>query len=345
MAVKVQESLPSKYIRIFVVVSCYWFVSISLVFVNKYLLSSDHFKINAPLFVTCFQCVVTVALCSVLSFLAAVVPSLISFPSVKISVGILRAVLPLSLIFVAMITFNNLCLKYVGVPFYYIGRSLTTVFNVILTFTVLHQKVSFQSIMCCVFIIFGFALGVNEEGTAGSLSIEGVLYGVSASFFVSLYSIYMKKILPVVDGSIWALTFYNNINAIILFIPLMIVFGEMSSIFDFELLTDSYFWTLMTIGGTFGFAIGYVTGLQIKVTSPLTHNISGTAKACAQTVVAVMWFNEKKSTLWWLSNSMVLLGSAAYTRVRQLEMMVEHQKAKQRRDVESNIGEKPSIKD
>ncbi|GBO24015.1 GDP-fucose transporter 1, partial [Araneus ventricosus] len=130
MAVKVQESLPSKYIRIFVVVSCYWFVSISLVFVNKYLLSSDHFKINAPLFVTCFQCVVTVALCSVLSFLAAVVPSLISFPSVKISVGILRAVLPLSLIFVAMITFNNLCLKYVGVPFYYIGRSLTTVFNV-----------------------------------------------------------------------------------------------------------------------------------------------------------------------------------------------------------------------
>ncbi|CAL1293628.1 unnamed protein product [Larinioides sclopetarius] len=345
MAVKVQESLLSKYIRILIVVSCYWFVSISLVFVNKYLLSSDHFKINAPLFVTCFQCVVTVALCSVLSFLAAVVPSLISFPSVKISVSILRAVLPLSLIFVAMITFNNLCLKYVGVPFYYIGRSLTTVFNVILTFTVLHQKVSFQSIMCCVVIIFGFALGVNEEGTAGSLSIEGVLYGVSASFFVSLYSIYMKKILPVVDGSIWALTFYNNINAIILFIPLMIVFGEMSSIFDFELLTDSYFWTLMTIGGTFGFAIGYVTGLQIKVTSPLTHNISGTAKACAQTVVAVMWFNEKKSIFWWLSNSIVLLGSAAYTRVRQLEMMVDHQRAKQRRDVESNIGEKPSIKD
>ena len=42
-------------------------------------------------------------------------------------------VLPLSLVFVGMITFNNLCLKYVGVAFYNVGRSLTTVFNVVST--------------------------------------------------------------------------------------------------------------------------------------------------------------------------------------------------------------------
>ena len=35
-----------------------------------------------------------------------------------------------------------------------------------------------------------------------------------------------------------------------------------------------------------------MTGLQIKVTSPLTHNISGTAKAAAQTVLATQWFQE-----------------------------------------------------
>lgn len=42
-------------------------------------------------------------------------------------------VLPLSIVFASMISFNNLCLKYVGVAFYYIGRSLTTVFNVVCT--------------------------------------------------------------------------------------------------------------------------------------------------------------------------------------------------------------------
>ena len=75
-----------------------------------------------------------------------------------------------------------------------------------------------------------------------------------------------------------------------------------------------------------------MTGLQIKVTSPLTHNISGasttfveiksnalfstsgTAKAAAQTVLATQWFNETKSALWWTSNLVVLGGSMAYTR-------------------------------
>ena len=40
-------------------------------------------------------------------------------------------ILPLSIVFVGMITFNNLCLKNVGVAFYTVGRSLTTVFNVV----------------------------------------------------------------------------------------------------------------------------------------------------------------------------------------------------------------------
>ena len=100
--------------------------------------------------------------------------------------------------------------------------------------------------------------------------------------------------MPAVDGNIWSLTFYNNVNACALFIPLMILFGEIPVIFSFEHLArsaillssfphfiinlfslSSHFWFLMTLGGIFGFAIGYVTGLQIKVTSPLTHNISG----------------------------------------------------------------------
>ena len=47
----------------------------------------------------------------------------------------------------------------------------------------------------------------------------------------------------------------------------------------------------------------------LQVTSPLTHTISGTAKACAQTVLATLWYDEHKSPLWWVSNGVVLLGS------------------------------------
>ena len=86
-----------------------------------------------------------------------------------------RQVLPLSVVFVLMITTNNLCLKNVGVAFYYVGRSLTTVFNVLLTYLILGNKTSlryiidvinfhscyadmliyFRALSCCAVIIFG----------------------------------------------------------------------------------------------------------------------------------------------------------------------------------------------
>lgn len=313
--------MPSRYLYIFLVVSAYWFVSITLVFVNKSLLSGS-VKLEAPLFVTWFQCVVTAAACYPLRFLARTIPERVSFPDLALDTKILLQVMPLSIIFVGMITFNNLCLKYVGISFYYVGRSLTTVFNVILTYFLLGQKTSLPAIACCGVIVGGFYLGVDQEDVSGTFSLAGTIFGVTASLFVALFSIYTKKVLPVVESNIWSLTFYNNINACVLFIPLMIIFGEVPIVTSFQHLSSAYFWFLMTLGGLFGFAIGYVTGLQIKATSPLTHTISGTAKAAAQTVIATYWFSEVKTFWWWFSNFVVLAGSGGYTRVRQMEMDV-----------------------
>jgi len=317
-----RDSLAKRYTKILTVVAIYWFVSITLVFLNKSLLSGST-SVDAPLFITCFQCVVTAAACYGIVSLPPNLGENVSCTQITISLQTLKKVLPLSIVFVAMITFNNLCLKHVGISFYYIGRSLTTVFNVAFTYLILGQKTSMRAIICCSVIIFGFYLGVDQEKDSGSLSISGTLYGVLASVFVSLYAIYIKRILPVVDNNVWLLTFYNNVNAMLLFIPMMVVFGEFPVLFAFEGLFSPTFWFLMVIGGVFGCAIGYVTGLQVKVTSPLTHNISGTAKAAAQTVLATYVNAEIKSFYWWISNGIVLLGSAAYARVRQLEMASE----------------------
>jgi len=312
-------SLAQRSTKIFFVVALYWFVSITLVFLNKSLLSGQ-VSVDAPLFITCFQCVVTAAVCYAIVSLPSKQEEPTTCTQINISMQTLKKVLPLSVVFVAMITFNNLCLKHVGVSFYYIGRSLTTVFNVVFTYLILGQKTSMNSIICCIVIILGFWLGVDQESDTGSFSLNGTLYGVLASVFVSLYAIYIKRILPVVDNNVWLLTFYNNINAMLLFIPLMILFQEVPVIMEFEGLFSWTFWILMTLGGVFGCAIGYVTGLQVKVTSPLTHNISGTAKAAAQTVLATQINAEVKSFWWWTSNAVVLFGSAAYARVKQLEM-------------------------
>eukprot|EP00106_Octopus_bimaculoides_P007276 XP_014774718.1 PREDICTED: GDP-fucose transporter 1-like [Octopus bimaculoides] len=261
----------------------------------------------------------------------------------------LSKTLPLSIIFVLMISFNNLCLKYVDVAFYYIGRSLTTIFNVVFSYIILKQETSKAALVCCGIIIGGFLLGVDQEGVSeiyatnfrtfcrkekfascqSSLSLTGVIFGVLASASVALNAIYTKKILPMVDHNIWRLTLYNNVNATILFLPLILFNGELPTIISFPYIRSLHFWNIMNISGILGFAIGYATGLQIQLTSPLTHNISGTAKACAQTVVAAIYYSDRRSLLWWVSNVTVLLGSGGYTEVKRREMKIAHKEETQ----------------
>lgn len=74
----------------------------------------------------------------------------------------------------------------------------------------------------------------------------------------------------------------------------------------------------------------------IKVTSPLSHNVSGTAKAYAQTLIAVFYYNEIKSMLWWLSNLLVLIGAALYSQVRTQEMKERHNKGPSKDSLSAN---------
>ncbi|XP_049865344.1 GDP-fucose transporter 1 isoform X2 [Pectinophora gossypiella] len=298
----------------------YRVVSIATVFVNKTLLSGQEVALEAPLFITWFQCIVSFVICFTLSHTGGI-PCVFVFPKGSPwNYDVVRKVIPLSLMFTLMIATNNLCLKYVGVSFYYIGRSLTTVFNVAFSWILLGQTTSMRCILCCLFIIFGFYLGVDQENLLGSFSFTGTVYGVIGSLMLSLYSIYTKKVLPSVNQEVWLLSYYNNAYSIILFLPLIAMNGELEALVNYKQFDSSYFWIQMVIGGVCGFAIGFFTSLQIKVTSPLTHNISGTAKACAQTVMATQWYNESKNLLWWTSNIIVLSSSALYARFKQIEM-------------------------
>lgn len=89
---------------------------------------------------------------------------------------------------------------------------------------------------------------------------------------LSLYSIYTKKILPHVNQEVLLLSYYNNAYSLILFIPLIIINGELSVISNFQNLHNYIFWMQMIGGGVCGFAIGYVTSLQIKVFQSSYYN-------------------------------------------------------------------------
>ncbi|XP_060534743.1 GDP-fucose transporter 1 [Cylas formicarius] len=318
-----KKTLLRRYVVIFLVVCGYWVVSISTVFVNKALLS--HIDLEAPLFIAFSQTVITALICYGKKLASRSCPDRVSFPDIDVTDPCtVRSILPLSIMFTSMIATNNLCLKYVSVSFYYIGRSLTTVFNVLLTYFILGEKTSKSCVACCAVIVFGFWLGVDQENLAGSLSVAGTAFGILGSLSLSAYSIWTKKVLPVVNGEVWALSYANNVYASVLFVPMIVSNGELPALWSYTNLTRPSFLLILTGGGVCGFLIGFFTALQIKYTSALTHNISGTAKACAQTVMAAYWYGELKSALWWCSNAIVLIGSAAYARIKQLDMERRH---------------------
>jgi solute carrier family 35 (GDP-fucose transporter), member C1 len=173
------------------------------------------------------------------------------------------------------------------------------------------------TLLCLVVVIVGFFIGSRGEM---NFSMKGTVSGILASLFISLNSIYTKKALTVVDNDHWKLTFYNNANACILFIPLMLIFEYQAiGMAFFEQFLSMTFWGAMWIAGFFGFAIGIVTVLQIKATSPLTHHIIGSAKAAIQSILAFYIWGNPATFLGCLGIATVLGGSLLYTYVKMEE--------------------------
>ncbi|KAL7061448.1 hypothetical protein AAHC03_01402 [Spirometra sp. Aus1] len=262
-------------------------------------------------------CLCIVALCGGLSYASHLYPEKLSFSAIDFSFGTALKILPLT--------------TYLDVSFYFVARSLTTIFNVILTYVVLKKTTTLKALLCCGVIILGYIASVLEENGLGSLSVSGLIFGVSASFAVALFSIMTSKGLAHVGDNIWKLTFYNNLNSSLLFIVGILItseFKEFQYLPPFFSLMSLLFWSTMLVSGVFGFAISYVTAWQIQVTSPLTHNISGTAKAAAQTLLAALIALDFKSPLWWVGNCLVVTGSMAYAYVRhQLSVQAEQANA------------------
>lgn len=156
-------SFSAQQMEIAFVVTMYFIISISLVFVNKSLMTPGA-SMDAPLFVTWFQCVVTVAIQYALGLVSKSAPAgswlaRQGFPEYDFDVRIARKVLKwvhatmgsrvpllcacmsmhclplraprrcsrLSLVFVGMIAFNNLCLQRVEVSFYQVRAPRATV--------------------------------------------------------------------------------------------------------------------------------------------------------------------------------------------------------------------------
>mmetsp|Transcript_10418 Transcript_10418/g.15601 ORF Transcript_10418/g.15601 Transcript_10418/m.15601 type:complete len:360 (+) Transcript_10418:272-1351(+) len=342
--------LNENTIYISAVVAIYWTVSISMVYLNKILMSNELVSIPAPLFITWYQCIITSIICwfaglcgdralnqgGAYSRLTTVElgdesgitkPSFFAqFPRAHYHRKTALKIFPLSVIFVGMITFNHMCLKYVEVSFYNVARSLTIVFSVIFSRIFLGIRCGPKTALCLVVVVCGFYIGALGEM---NFSAIGTACGIISSLFVALNSIFTKKMLPLVEDNHWKLTFYNNVNACMIISPLVYFFEADFVMENMRHLQNPMYWSAMTVAGFFGFAIGIVTVLQIKATSPLSHNVSGTAKAAVQSMLAFyLWGNE--ATWQGILGIFAVLGGSllyTYSKMNENNHQVTHMKS------------------
>ena len=296
-------------------VTFYMTVSIGLVFLNRLVLTDKTEKAGA-LFVSWYQFVVAYVLIVIITTFFPNVPLLNLFPRLSYKPDVVIKVIPVSITFILMIGFNNKCLEYVSVSGYQIVRSLTILFNIILTYFVLNEKTSLRAGMACAGVVVGFFCGV--EGEVG-LSFRGAVYGVLSSLFVALYSIVVKKVIGLLDNNEYLLIEYNTPIAIVALLPIVWYSGE------FDVFTEGRslrFWGMQTLAGVVGFIINIAIFLNIKYTTPLTHNLSGTVKACLQTLLAFVIFKDSEvmTPMKFLGTVLVIGFSAYYAYVRKAEM-------------------------
>ena len=326
-----QSLLATQYMKIAGAVLFYWCNSISMIFLNKFLFSSKDLNLNAPLFVTWFQAVVSVLFCWTAGFVIGdSFPTFGTFPKITPDFKMASDCLLLSVFTAGAIAFKNLTLTQIEIAFYNVSLALGTIFTVFFSWIILKQRISPIIIVICVVISSGFVMGVEQEKKLTDVPLLGIFYGLMSSIVGPLSQIQLKRTLPLVNNNLWLLTFYNNLNGLFIFPVISILFGEFKHIREFKQLDNPYFWLLMTLSGVIGVSLSFSISLQISFTTPLTANVSGVAKNCIQTVLAVIVYAQVKTITWWLGNAAVLGGSGAYTffRMREMKSQVAAEKDK-----------------
>lgn len=304
-----------KSLQSILAVSFYMSVSMALVFLNRFVLTDKTEKAGG-LFISWFQFVVAYICIIIITIFCPNVPLLNLFPPLRYNFKIVLKVIPVSVTYLLMIGLNNKCLEYVSITGYQIVRSLTILFSIILSFLFQGQKTSLKAMLACMGVVAGFCLGVQGDL---DLTLKGALLGVMSSCFVASYSIVVKQVMGLLDNNQYVLIEYNTPIAIVILTPIVWFNGE------FDILMEkrtTKFWIMQTTAGVVGFVINIAIFLNIKYTTPLTHNLSGTLKACLQTVLAYILFpdSETMTPKKALATVLVIGFSAYYAAVRRSEM-------------------------
>jgi len=295
------------------VVAAHWSISMGMVFINKHLVGDKERGNDISVFIVWIQNLVGALIFYLSMNIKTHFQLTIAVPQLSLTELTHQDMILSSMTFAGTLIFNNLMLKYISVAFYQVARSLTMVFIIGFSVIVLKEKITKNIFFSCGFIILGFYVALDEEILNQGVKMIGILYGIIASLMAALSGVFFKRFQNNMKVTSMQLTFNNCFICSITLLPLVISSGQLNSFMNSTLFHDAFTWLLLTVSGGMSLAMGWVTALQIQLTSPLSHNISINAKSLTQTLLAVAWSGKSRPAMWWLGNGFVMIGIGVYT--------------------------------
>jgi len=263
------------------------FVSFFLAIINK-LIPASTFYFDYPLLVTCIQQLTTL-LCVLIHIHYSRTETQRS--SLIIKKSVIVDVFPLALIFVVMVGLSALCREYVEATFQQVLRGFSLFNTLALTYmeSTSSSRTNMSKLMMITFVLM---VGTWLGSSSSEYSLAPVLvFGLPYSFSFSLYLLYIKKTLALVDSNVWTLMAYHSSLSLLLFLPLAVASKEVYFLWTRGFSFKSATWLSLLCLGFEGYLITLFTNFQIKYTSPFASNVWFLVKSQLQLVALMLLWN------------------------------------------------------
>ncbi|KAG8835832.1 hypothetical protein FRC17_000796 [Serendipita sp. 399] len=304
------------------------FAALCMIMVNKWVLIST----ETPLFFLLAQLVI-----AILMFLVTHALGIFKV-SLSLQWDVCVGLWPMIFLNVLGLSANNYCLKYVDASFYQVARGLVLPLTVVLSLIFLKaSRPTLRVLTACAIVTVGFFVGVILDGSPNTKNpnqkqngLLGIAFGLLSSLTTASHAIVIKRSLPVVNGDAIELAWYSNVLSSALLIPVIWLVGEGNGVIglvsspiyvdgNLSILGRFLWGSLVT--GLVGWLLSIAGVLSIKITSPITHMVSGAVRGILQTVLGVWYFSDIVTTGRGTSIFVILAGSAYYTWAKNEELL------------------------
>ncbi|ESZ91950.1 hypothetical protein SBOR_7659 [Sclerotinia borealis F-4128] len=216
----------------------------------------------------------------------------------EFDMAVARQVLPLAIVFVVKVILSNISFAYAQLPIYVLARIGIVPFSLLFTALLGQQQHSASTISSALIATLFLLLGTMKGGIRAPW--ESIVAGVFSSIFVALYPVQIQRTYKALVGQLipqgdliggftpsnspsdfsgsreetrayWRLLHYTSLLSILIFIPILLLSGELGNVYRNCYFMDVFFhWLMVLCGGTGSWAVFWCTIALTRATSPLT---------------------------------------------------------------------------